>query len=115
MSHRRLTLTASLVAIAALVAACSSSSKSSSSATTAAPPTTAAATATTASASPTPGQYTTSLKGICPDKVVVQTNWWPEPDHAFLYQLIGPSGTADTSKNTYSGPLGQTGVNLEIR
>ncbi|MBV9582057.1 MAG: hypothetical protein JO057_26035, partial [Chloroflexi bacterium] len=56
-----------------------------------------------------------SLKGVCPDNVVVQTNWWPEPDHGFLYQLIGPNGTIDTDKNTYSGPLGNTGVNLEVR
>jgi hypothetical protein len=56
-----------------------------------------------------------SLKGVCPDNVVFQTNWWPEPDHGFLYQLIGPNGTIDTTKNTYSGPLGNTGVNAEIR
>jgi hypothetical protein len=56
-----------------------------------------------------------SLKGVCPDTVVVQTNWWPEPDHGFLYQLIGPNGTIDTNKNAYIGPLGNTGVNAEIR
>ena len=56
-----------------------------------------------------------SLKGVCPDTVVFQTNWWPEPDHGFLYQLIGPNGTIDTNKNTYTGPLGITGVNAEIR
>src|SRR5947209_1270558 len=56
-----------------------------------------------------------SLKGICPDTIVFQTNWWPEPDHGLFYQLIGPNGTIDTNKNTYSGPLGTTGVNVEIR
>src|SRR5205823_10983664 len=56
-----------------------------------------------------------SLKGVCPDTVVFQTNWWPEPDHGFLYQLIGPNGTIDTNKNTYTGPLGNSGVNAEIR
>jgi len=120
MAPRRLTITASIVGITALLAACSSSSKSSSTTTAAAAPTTtAAATATTApattsSGTPTPGQYTTNLKGICPDTVVVQTNWWPEPDHGFLYQLIGPNGTASASSNSYTGPLGQTGVKLEI-
>lgn len=44
-----------------------------------------------------------------------QTNWWPEPDHGFLYQLIGPNGTIDTNKNAYSGPIGNTGVNAEVR
>lgn len=56
-----------------------------------------------------------SLKGVCPETVVFQTNWWPEPDHGFLYQLIGPNGTIDTNKNVYTGPLGNTGVNAEIR
>jgi hypothetical protein len=40
-----------------------------------------------------------SLKGVCPDNIVFQTNWWPEPDHGFLYQLIGPNGTIDTNKD----------------
>jgi hypothetical protein len=55
------------------------------------------------------------LKGVCPHNVVFQTNWWPEPDHGVVFQLIGPNGTTDTNKNTYSGPLGTTGVNAEIR
>lgn len=68
-----------------------------------------------ASAAQPASPYNTPLKGVCPDTVVAQTNWWPEPDHGLLYQLIGPSGVEDTNKNTYSGPLGSTGVNLEIR
>jgi hypothetical protein len=63
----------------------------------------------------TPATAAASLKGICPDTVVFQTNWWPEPDHGVLYQLIGPNGTIDITKNTYTGPLGSTGVNAEIR
>jgi hypothetical protein len=60
-------------------------------------------------------RYTTPLSGVCPDTVVFQTNWWPQPDHALAYQLIGPDGEVDTSTNSYSGPLGSTGVDLEIR
>jgi hypothetical protein len=56
-----------------------------------------------------------NLKGICPDNIVFQTNWWPEPDHGFLYQLIGPKGTIDTNKNAYLGPIGNTGVTAEVR
>jgi hypothetical protein len=56
-----------------------------------------------------------TLKGVCPDNVVFQTNWWPEPDHGLFYQLIGPNGQMDTNKNTYTGPLGTTGVTAEIR
>ena len=59
--------------------------------------------------------YRTDLTGVCPNPIVVQTNWWPEPDHGALYQLIGPGGTEDTNRNVYVGPLGSTGVNLEIR
>lgn len=59
--------------------------------------------------------YSTSLKGVCPDPIVVQTNWYPEPEHGFMYQLIGPNGKIDADKFTYTGPLGSTGVNLEIR
>jgi len=68
-----------------------------------------------AGAGTSPAVVAGSLKGVCPDNVVIQTNWWPEPDHGYLYQLIGPSGTIDTNKNTYSGPIGNTGVNAEIR
>jgi hypothetical protein len=57
----------------------------------------------------------TTLKGVCPDTIVLQTNWWPEPDHGVFFQLIGPNGQMDTNKNTYSGPFGTTGVNVEIR
>jgi hypothetical protein len=62
-----------------------------------------------------PAAAAPSLKGICPDTIVFQTNWWPEPDHGVLYQLIGPNGQIDINKNTYTGPLGSTGVNVEIR
>jgi hypothetical protein len=59
-------------------------------------------------------QLTTNLKGVCPNPVVVQTNWWPEPDHGGTYELIGPGGKIDPSNNSYTGPLGKTGVNLQI-
>jgi len=58
--------------------------------------------------------FTTNLKGTCPSTIVVQTNWWPEPDHGYLYELIGPGGTVDTQNDSYTGPLGKTGVKLQI-
>ena len=74
------------------------------------------------SAAPAPPTATRSsaaapdtLKGVCPDTIVLQSNWWPEPDHGIWFQLIGPNGTVDTNRNIYSGPLGSTGVNVEIR
>jgi hypothetical protein len=75
---------------------------------------------TSASATPTAtttaeARYNTPLKGVCPDKVIVQTNWWPEPDHGGTYQLLGSNPTIDAAKNRVTGPLGGTGVQLEIR
>ncbi len=63
----------------------------------------------------TPGSFTTNLKGVCPSNITIQTNWWPEPDAGGLYQLIAPSqGKADIDANSYSGPLGHTGVTLTL-
>lgn len=59
--------------------------------------------------------YTTPLKGVCPDTVVVQTSWWPQPDDGYAYQLLGPNPTIDKDNNRVVGPLGSTGVNLQIR
>jgi hypothetical protein len=56
-----------------------------------------------------------SLKGICPDKIVIQTDWFATPELAAAYQLIGAGGTADKKKGMYSGPLGTTGVEVEVR
>lgn len=82
-----------------------------------APTTTGASTdSTTAAGGATAAErYTTPLADVCPETIVFQTNWWPQVDHAVGYELIGPGGEIDTSKNTYTGPLGSTGVNLEIR
>jgi hypothetical protein len=55
------------------------------------------------------------LSDVCPDPLVVQTDWFPEPEHGGLYQLIGPDGDADAGEGVYTGPLGDTGIDLEIR
>jgi hypothetical protein len=55
------------------------------------------------------------LTGVCPDPLVVQTDWFPEPEHGGLYQLIGTDGDANASDGVYTGPLGDTGIDLEIR
>lgn len=113
---RRLTLTVLGVSLAGLVTACSSAStgsESSEAATT--PASTAASTPATTAASAAASASAVSLTGICPDTVVVQTNWWPEADHGFTYQLLGPDPTIDVDGNKVTGPLGDTGVNLEIR
>ena len=59
--------------------------------------------------------YTTDLTEVCPETIAVQTGWFPQPERGPLYQLIGAGGTTDPDAGTYSGPLGSTGVELEIR
>src|SRR5688500_12211502 len=54
------------------------------------------------------------LTSVCPDPLVVQTDWFPEPEHGGLYQVIGPDGDADAGAGTYTGPLGGTGIDLEV-
>ena len=46
---------------------------------------------------------------------MIQTDWFPEADHGGTYQMIGPGGTVDATAGTYSGPLANTGITLEIR
>ncbi|WP_157596750.1 hypothetical protein [Streptacidiphilus rugosus] len=59
------------------------------------------------------------LAGVCPATVVVQTNWEPEAEHAYLYHLIGPDYHIDQTRKRVSGPLVidgvNTGVNIEVR
>jgi hypothetical protein len=56
--------------------------------------------------------YTTDLSEDCPDPFVVQKDWLAEAEHAAFYQLIGPGG--EMSENQYTGPLGDTGIDLKI-
>jgi hypothetical protein len=46
---------------------------------------------------------------------VIQTDWFPQPEHAWIYNLIGVDGVVDSDNGTYSGPLGDTGITMEIR
>jgi hypothetical protein len=55
------------------------------------------------------------LTDVCPNPLIVQTDWFPEPEHGGLYQLIGPDGDANAGDGVYTGPLGDTGIDLEIR
>ncbi|MCW2888965.1 MAG: hypothetical protein JWL58_5827 [Streptosporangiaceae bacterium] len=55
------------------------------------------------------------LSGICPSTVVIQTDWLATAERAAAYQLVGPNGKVDAKKGSYSGPLGSTGVNVEVR
>ena len=41
------------------------------------------------------------LRKACGAKIVVQTDWFPEPEHGFIYQLAGTNGVTDTKKGHY--------------
>lgn len=55
----------------------------------------------------------TPLSKACGTKLVIQTDWFPEPEHAALYQLAGVNGTTDKDKGRYTGSV--QGVQIEIR
>jgi hypothetical protein len=108
----RALLTAPILA-ALVLAACGSDSEEGASTTT----TGSGASPTTTAAS---GTAPVSLKGDCPDKVVIQLDWLPEAEHGFVYQLLGDQYTIDKGKARVSGPLvdqngNDTGVTVEIR
>jgi hypothetical protein len=60
-----------------------------------------------------------ALRGICPAKVVIQTNWWPQAEYGGVYQLLGEKPDIDTAKKKVTGTLTDngvdTGVQLEVR
>jgi ABC-type nitrate/sulfonate/bicarbonate transport system substrate-binding protein len=66
----------------------------------------------------TPG-IGTDLRGVCPENVVIQTDWHPEAEHGFVYNLVGPGYKVDTDKVAVTGDLYSagkpTGVSVEIR
>lgn len=103
MRKRKLIPVAAGIALALTAAACSSDSS------------------TTDQSAPAPkaSGAALNLKGVCPDTVVIQTDWYQEAEYGNLYQLLGPGYTIDKKKNILTGPLvaaGQdTGVKVEIR
>lgn len=80
---------------------------------------TTAASETTGATETTGGEAGGSLAGICPDTVVIQTDWMPQAEHGFLYNLIGDGFTTDADKAYVTGPLVasgvDTGVDIQIR
>ena len=113
MQHRRsATLIACSLAAAIALAACGSDSTD-----TGGSETTAAAggSETTAAAG-----GAVSLAGDCPETVVIQTDWMPEAEHGFLYQMVGKGYTVDADKGIVTGPLqdskgNDTGVKISIQ
>ena len=61
----------------------------------------------------TGGKTATPLSKACGSKLTIQTDWFPEPEHAAIYQLAGVNGTTDKEKGRYTGSV--QGVQIEIR
>ena len=98
--------TVALLSVASIVllAACGSDDTTSEPAGTAAGSETTDAAETTDAVVTTDGA-TAGGAGVCPEKLVIQTDWFPELEHGGTYQLIGPDGTADKDTVSYSGPV----------
>jgi hypothetical protein len=60
-----------------------------------------------------------NLRDVCPNPIVVQTDWFPETEYGVLYHLLGPDPKVDTKNARVNAPLvaegKDTGVRLEVR
>jgi hypothetical protein len=133
MNHPVLNRSMAVLAVVGLaLASCGDDDDDSSGATTAGTtgstgaPATSGATETTGATGTTSGGSATTAGGgavelasVCPDPIVIQTDWFPESEHGALYELVGEGYEVDVDRQVVSGPLvagGQdTGVSIEIR
>jgi hypothetical protein len=88
----------------------SSTSSAASSASSAASSASASGSATASSSA-----MATTLKGVCPDTVSLQTDWNPESEHGGLYELIGPNPSIDADKKRVTGELTIGGKDMGIK
>ena len=60
-----------------------------------------------------------SLAGVCPDPIVIQTDWFPESEHGAMYEMVGDDYTLDIGNMVTSGSLMaggvDTGIDIEVR
>ena len=60
-----------------------------------------------------------SLAGVCPDPIVIQTDWFPESEHGAMYQMVGADYVIDADNQTTTGSLMaggvDTGVDIQVR
>jgi hypothetical protein len=60
-----------------------------------------------------------ALRAICPNPVVIQTDWNPESEYGATYNLVGPGYRIDKKRQAVRGPLTveghNTGVEVEVR
>ena len=76
-------------------------------------------TVTTTAQTTTPTTSDLSLVEVCPPKIVIQTDWFPEAEHGGVYELMGADYKASKDTGAVVGTLTyhgvDTGVDLEIR
>ena len=61
-------------------------------------------------------QFLLATLGDCPNPLVIQTDWFPEPEHGALYNLTAGEGSIDGESGRFSGPLAaDPSITLEIR
>lgn len=52
----------------------------------------------------------------CPDPLVIQTDWFPEPEHGAVYNLTRGEGSIDPETGRFTGPLAaDPSITVEIR
>ena len=65
------------------------------------------------------GGEAASLAGVCPETVVIQTDWFPEAEHGALYHLIGDDYSIDAGTKVVKGSMvlgdQDLGVDVEVR
>ena len=108
MKSKRWTRMLVLFMAVGLIAAACGDSDADDAATTAAT-TTAASDDTTAMA-----ETGHSLAGVCPDPLVIQTDWFPESEHGAMYEMVGDGYTVDADQKSVSGPMVLDGEDLGI-
>jgi hypothetical protein len=110
-----------VLAVAGMVLAACGDDDDSSAGTTGAPTGSTGAPGTTGGGSETTsgGGGAIDVASVCPDPIVIQTDWFPESEHGALYNLVGEGYEVDTEKRVVRGPLvagGQdTGIDIELR
>jgi hypothetical protein len=59
------------------------------------------------------------LAGVCPNPIVIQTDWMPESEYGASYNLVGDGYRVNAERNLVRGPLvvegRETGVDVEVR
>jgi hypothetical protein len=65
------------------------------------------------------GDIPAALADVCPDPVIIQTDWFPEAEHGGTYQLVGDDYVVDVENQTVTGSLVaggvETGVSVQVR